>query len=94
MQLYVGDDLILQIVLFLEHLVFFVLFRGEGGGCCCFVVVVFMKFYAICAMDTMLLHVVWQCLQCEAPKIDCINGFVEYFNCIWMNGQYRLSQWN
>ena len=36
----------------------------------------------------------WQGLQLEAPDIDRIHDFVDYFDRTWVNGEYRISQWN
>ena len=52
------------------------------------------KTAAICFIPPTYVRVVWQGLQHEAPDIDRIDDFVEYFDCTWINGQYRISQWN
>ena len=38
--------------------------------------------------------VAWQGLQHDASDIDRIDDFVEYFDRTWINGQYRIGQWN
>ena len=45
-----------------------------------------------CFIHPTYVNVAWHSLQHEAPDIDRIDDFVEYFNCTWINGQYRISQ--
>jgi len=52
------------------------------------------KTAAICFIPPAYVRVAWQGLQHEAPDIDRIDDFVEYFDRTWINGQYRISQWN
>ena len=52
------------------------------------------KTAAICFIPPAYIRVAWQGLQYEAPDIDRIDDFVEYFDRTWINGQYRISQWN
>ena len=65
-------------------------FRGEDEILKSFV----QKTAAICFIPPTYIRVAWQGLQHEAPDIDRIDDFVEYFDHTWINGQYRISQWN
>ena len=38
--------------------------------------------------------VAWQGVQQETPELDNIDDFVSYFDRTWINGQFRLQQWN
>ena len=39
-------------------------------------------------------RVAWQGLKQEAPVVDHIDDFVSYFESTWLDGQFRLHQWN
>ena len=52
------------------------------------------KTAAIYFIHPAYVRVVWQGLQHEAPDIDRIDNFVEYFDHTWINRQYRIRQWN
>ena len=53
------------------------------------------KTAAICFIPPTFVHVAWQGLATwDSWYWHRIDYFVEYFGRTWINGQYRISQWN
>ena len=40
------------------------------------------------------IRVAWQGVQQEASESDNVDDFITYFDSTWINGQFRLKQWN
>ena len=40
------------------------------------------------------MRLAWQGTQQEAPTMDHVDDLVTYFDRTWVNGNYKLSQWN
>ena len=49
---------------------------------------------ATCFVPPKFVRVAWQGVQQEAPELDTIDDFDTYFDRAWINGKFRLQQWN